>query len=202
MTFPLYNTYHCTPAIMRNAASFPSFSHFSPSAAFKGASRPGNFALCRYCCCCLSECRSVVWAVPFFLVYNANLVSRERTNTDPLQSSRAHVGPVQCLAGSYEPRSKPVNGVNNAWILLCCFRFLECILCVCRGEAKVLNLTIDSARSSLTALHTYRLELIFLRTTRDDPATKREKGFLYVLNKDPLQDPTIVNTLIQKRHHC
>lgn len=174
----------------------------APAQLSKAHPGPGNFALCRYCCCCLSERRSVVWAVPFFLVYNANLVSRERTNTDPLQSSRAHVGPVQCLAGSNEPRSKPVNGVNNAWILLCCFRFLECILCVCRGEAKVLNLTIDSAWSSLTALHTFPLALIFLRTTRDDPTTKREKGFLYVLNKDPLQDPTIVNTLIQKRHHC
>lgn len=114
MTFLLCTTYYCTPAIMRNAASLPSFSHFRPCAPFKGASRPGNFALCCYCCCCLSERRSVVWAVPFFLVYNANLVSRGRTNTDPLQSSRAHVGPVQCLVASYEPRNQPVNGINNA----------------------------------------------------------------------------------------
>lgn len=56
--------------------------------------------------CCLGSA--------LFLVYIANLVSRGGTNTDPLQSSRAHVGPVQCLVASYEPRNQPVNGVNNA----------------------------------------------------------------------------------------
>lgn len=69
MTFLLCTLYYRTPAIMRNTTSFPSFSPFRPSAPFKGASRPGNFALRCYCCCCLSERRSVVWAVPFFLLF-------------------------------------------------------------------------------------------------------------------------------------
>lgn len=64
--------------------------------------------------------------------------------------------------------------------------FWNSISALCHGEAKVLNLTMESPWSSLPELQAFMLPLISLRSTHDAPTTKREKGFLCVLNKDPL----------------